>query len=314
MITDKNFSIVMSGGCNAKCDFCTDSQTRKASRNYIVNLVKVLSSLSDEYQSCSITGGEPTLSRDLYTVLGLVKARGFERVVLTTNGSGILEAAEELKGLVNHVNISRHMAGGESNYAIFGTDKIGSDSDIIEAIKILSKGGIDTTINCVYSKDCEPDPLINYAKSLGASAVCFRHDHSNKSLKKTKLEERFSEWEPVHVSSCPVCRTHSIIYNGMPVIFKASLHEPSKSLGEPYELIYHINGKLTTDWAGENVYRDHSVPVTRRRVRSQPAPERHERVEVTAEEIFALEEDDAPDRTERIIPAASSCGGGRRGC
>ena len=40
--------------------------------------------------------------------------------------------------------------------------------------------------------------------------------------------------------------------SGIPVIFKASFVEPSKTIGAVYELIYHPSGKLTSDWSGEN--------------------------------------------------------------
>ena len=38
----KNFTIIMSGGCNAKCDFCTDPMNYKTSNDYIGKLIPLI--------------------------------------------------------------------------------------------------------------------------------------------------------------------------------------------------------------------------------------------------------------------------------
>ena len=257
MIVDKNFSIVTPGGCNANCIFCTDSHTRKAAKDYIPNLINTLNRLPRSFESCSITGGEPTTSKSLLSILALVRARGFKRVVLTTNGTRLLALAPALEGLVDHVNVSRHSVQDDENAVIFGTDKVPSTDTLSRAISALSARRIDTTLNVVYTDhndNLDVSSYVSYAKWVGAGAVCFRYDHSLGCVAETGLERRFSEWKRVQESSCPVCRTHTIIYNGMRVIFKASASEPSNDMGEVYEVIYHITGKLTTDWAGKHGY------------------------------------------------------------
>lgn len=251
VVANKNFSIITSGGCNADCDFCVDSHTRKASKNYIKNLIEVLDTLPKEFRTCSITGGEPTLSKNLLSILALVRDRGFDRVVLTTNGARLLDVAPTLGGLINHLNISRHSVVDEENENVFKTDKIISTDGLISVIPRLNKDGIDVTLNRVYSGVFDLDNFVKYAKSIGANAVCLRYDHRNGCVEETELEKKFSSWRRISESSCPVCRTHTILYEGMPVVFKASAIEPSKGIGEVYEAIYHINGKLTSDWAGE---------------------------------------------------------------
>jgi len=55
----------------------------------------------------------------------------------------------------------------------------------------------------------------------------------------------------IHSSLCPVCRTDTILYKGIPVTFKYSPVEPSAILDTVYELIMQPNGEVTIDWAGE---------------------------------------------------------------
>lgn len=251
VVENKNFSIITPGGCNADCEFCVDSHTRRASKNYIKNLIETLDTLPAEFRTCSITGGEPTLSKNLLSILALVRDRGFDRVVLTTNGARLLDVAPSLGGLINHLNVSRHSEFDEENEKVFKTDNIISTDGLVSVIPILNKAGIDVTLNRVYSESFDVDSFVNYAKSIGANAVCLRYDHRNGCVEETELEKSFAGWGRVNETSCPVCRSHTILYRGMPVIFKASAAEPSKGIGEIYEAIYHINGKLTSDWAGE---------------------------------------------------------------
>ena len=256
MIVDKNFSIVTPGGCNAKCSFCTDSHTRKAAKDYIPNLIETLNYLPDEFEACSITGGEPTTSKSLLIILALVKDHGFKRTVLTTNGSRLLALSSDLEGLVDHVNVSRHSVDDAENTAIFGTAAVPDTDTLTAAISALSANRIDTTLNVVYTPDSEidMDAFVSYAKNVGAGTLCFRYDHTQGCVEETALEHEFAEWKKVQQSSCPVCRTHTIIYNGMRVMFKASASEPSNEMGEVYEVIYQITGKATTDWAGNNEF------------------------------------------------------------
>lgn len=86
---------------------------------------------------------------------------------------------------------------------------------------------------------------------MGATSVSFRYDQNENSLEPTYLEQLFSDWKTVNEGCCPVCRNHTVLVKGFPVVFKASFAEPSKAIADVYELVYHITGKLTTDWEGQ---------------------------------------------------------------
>lgn len=260
---DPNFTIVTSGGCNSFCSFCTDPFKRKASPDYLRNLENVLfSKLPDQYRSVSISGGEPTLSPDFGSILGLIKlSNRFDKVVLTTNGTKLKELLPLVIRGVNHVNISRHAIGYDANTEVFGTHDIISDDDLTYVAGVLNKHGIDVNLNHVYSETKILDvayvhDFVEYAKSVGATSVSFRYDQNNNTLSETYLEKLFDSWLPVKVGACSVCRNHTILISGMPVVFKASYSEPSAAIDDVYELIYHINGKLTTDWASTNEFSD----------------------------------------------------------
>ena len=56
-----NFTVVMSGGCRAKCHFCTDPMNRAASRDYVANLAKFLVQKPEFLKEVSVSGGDPQL-------------------------------------------------------------------------------------------------------------------------------------------------------------------------------------------------------------------------------------------------------------
>jgi organic radical activating enzyme len=256
-----NFTIITTGGCNSFCSFCTDSMKRKAAPDYMANLVTALAEqLPDHFRQVSISGGEPTLSADLPAILNLVKlSKRFDKVVLTTNGARLAQHIPLLKSTVHHLNVSRHGIGYEANTKVFGTRQIVTDEDLKECAFELNKAGIDVNLNHVYGPDSKLTveyvlKYLEYAKSVGATSVSFRYDQNENSLEPTYLEKLFSEWVSVREGGCPVCRNHTVLVGGFPVVFKASFAEPSKAIDDVYELVYHITGKLTTDWDGKREF------------------------------------------------------------
>jgi organic radical activating enzyme len=256
-----NFTIITPGGCNSFCNFCTDPFKKKPDPAYMANLVKALHhQLPAHFSQVSISGGEPTLSPDLEAILDVVKMSGrFKKVVLTTNGARLTHFVPVLKETINHLNVSRHAIGYEDNAKVFGTRQIVTDEALKAAAFELNKAGIDVNLNHVYGKDSALTVdyvlrYIEYARSVGATSVSFRYDQNENSLEPTYLEKLFSEWSVVRQGGCPVCRNHTVLVGGFPVVFKASFAEPSKAIADVYELVYHITGKLTTDWEGKTEF------------------------------------------------------------
>lgn len=258
-----NFTIITSGGCNAKCSFCTDPMNYPRSPDYMANLYSLLfrDTLPSMFNQCSISGGEPTISPDFISILETVRASGrFEKVVLTTNGTRLLEHVDTVGRCANHVNVSRHGIGYEHNVKVFGNKQIINDEDLKMACSKLSTFGVDVNLNYVYTDDMgltvqDVRDYIAYAKSVNAAKVTFRHDQNTNTLRATALESMFDDYAVVEDGGCPVCRSKTVMVDGMFVTFKSSFAEPGNAVGELYELIYHPSGLLTTDWAGLKVYK-----------------------------------------------------------
>lgn len=260
----RNFTIITAGGCNAKCDFCPDPMNYKEADNYLHNLKQSIAVLPDGFHQVSISGGEPTISPYLKDILQIVRdEQRFTKVVLTTNGTKLEENLNEILTTVDHINISRHAVGYENNVAIFKNKQIISDDAIARVVEKASKRLVDVTLNYVYTEGTMPSlqeafAFIGYAKSLGCK-VSFRYDQRANSLTRTTLENELAAdgYVLADAGSCPVCRTLFTRVFGVECTFKSAFQEPGKGYGsqeDPYELIYHVSGKLCLDWDQKTEY------------------------------------------------------------
>jgi hypothetical protein len=262
-----NFSIVLPGECNAACSFCFWEQKKSPIKKiYLDKLAKTLDILPNKFKSCSITGGEPTISPYFLDVLPILRER-FNKIVLSTNGNKLLDILRDgekgkiIYNNIDHINISRHAIDQKENDNIFSTNTL-TDSQIIQTNKMLMSIGIDITLNCVHDEEIKSSFIYDFCdyafRTLGISHVCFRQQHGN--LKNADGVIDFCDGKIKEEYSCPVCRTISTEWEYSPdpfqnserhkVSFKTSVIEPSKELKSIYELIFNQDCKLTSDWDG----------------------------------------------------------------
>jgi MoaA/NifB/PqqE/SkfB family radical SAM enzyme len=244
-----NFSIIMPGDCNANCNFCTWKRCENESPDFLKNLEHTLDDMKEVITQVSITGGEPTLSPVFKEVLDILRGRGL-KVVLTTNGSGLRQSFfSRMRGVVDHLNISRHHEHDDSNMRIFSTKGIPSVLQLTYLCSAANVNGIDVTLNQVIDDSSELYSLVSFvsfAKRVGATAVCFRKNHSLNSLDKT-LAER--EMKIIGFEErCPVCVTNTYLIKGMYTYLKTSLEEPSEHINEVFEFVFQPDGILYEDW------------------------------------------------------------------
>lgn len=257
-----NLSIILPGGCQASCEFCFWKRNEDEDRLFSDAVEKVLDSLPASFQQISITGGEPTLSPHWKYLIDVLQKRRdrWTKKVLNTNGifanaSDYMDVVWDLqRAHINHVNWSRHHYNDAPNRAIFGTRKVPGIAEMNAVCNELSCAGIDVTLNTVMGRGIKDRmdiaEYIKLAHNIGATAVCFRKEVSlDSNLDTHPLEDLFADYRHVHETSCPVCRSRTILFRGCPVTFKAGLMETAKD--GIYELILHPNGQLTIDWAGK---------------------------------------------------------------
>jgi len=254
--SDTNFSIVLPGGCNAKCKFCFNVKPPIESLPigyYLRKLTQCLNELDKQFYQISLTGGEPLLSPYIDFVLSTIFGfkHKYTNIVLTTNGTQLLNKIDMVSLTVDHINISRHHFNESDNKNIFGGSYNEDDKSLLMAIDEYGKRGIDISVNCVINDSTTKDFIDNYiewGKSLGVYAIRFRKE--NGDLKPTPVELEYSDYKNLRHGECPVCRTDLQRIKGVLVYWKSSTLEPSDMIkNKIYELVFQPDGNIYEDWS-----------------------------------------------------------------
>lgn len=257
--SDPNFSVVVPGPCNAKCDFCFWKETKGSLYKgaYLRKLETALAALPSEFRQCSITGGEPTASSYLLDILTLVRAR-FPKVVMSSNG---FDVYGWVFNYIDHLNISRHHWDDAFNVLRFGTTSVPNTASLTNICKMANQYGVDVTLNCVVRADFADRDFVrlylDYAKIVGANAVCFRKEHG--TLDDLPVET-FIHQKVIREGGCPACRTKVRLIDGMQTTWRYGLLDPTTVMQGIYELVFQQDGRLTSDWDGKNVIKTADLP------------------------------------------------------
>jgi molybdenum cofactor biosynthesis enzyme MoaA len=256
-IINPNFTIVMPGGCNAKCEFCFWHQ-QKTDKEYLKKLKHTIDTLPSQFYQVSISGGEPTISPYFEDIMNMIDTDRFSHRILTTNGMHLMKHMDIIKEKIQHVNISRHHWDDEINEKIFiSKDTIPSSEHIEECVDELNSAGIDVTFSAVLTDEfitTKEDIIkfVQYAKRTGASHIYLRKKHEN--LIPHELEKEFGHAKIVDSHDCPVCRTRIQLIKGIDVHWKTSVLEPSETLTDVlFETIFNSDGNMTADWEGQQI-------------------------------------------------------------
>ena len=171
--------------CNFKCGYCLPNgyQIDKSDNRKFLNLeeikrlAKVFSKLG--VSKIRLTGGEPTVRKDFFEIIKILKNdAGIKRVVITTNGYHLNEKAKMLVDSgINGINISIDSLERNIFKNVTGHDRL---PEILQGIKILQQLNFENIkINAV---------LLN---GINASEKDF--DLWGEFIKKNKVDLRYIE-------------------------------------------------------------------------------------------------------------------------
>jgi len=169
--------------CNFKCGYCLPNgyQVDKSdNRKFLhINEIKRLAKALSELGVCKIrlTGGEPTVRKDFFHIVKILKNEsGIKKVVMTTNGYHLDQKAKPLldSGL-NGINISIDSLDRETFKSVTGHDRL---PEILSGIKKLQNLGFENIkVNAVLlngvnssEKDFE-----EWSKFIKSNKVDFRY-------------------------------------------------------------------------------------------------------------------------------------------
>lgn len=150
----KLFELLPGYACNSNCQFCAIDPIKRKINNTTEELLKLIcQAKKDGFKYLGIGGGEPTLRKDLLTLIGFAKQLKFDVIRIETNGI-LLVYPDYCKDLVeaglDFVKISIH--GHKAQIHDFLTQVPGSFNNILKAIENLQKLRVRIEINTVINK------------------------------------------------------------------------------------------------------------------------------------------------------------------
>lgn len=220
--------------CNFKCVYCLPNGYTKAKQaqkplnlNEIKNLVHGFATLG--FSKVRITGGEPTIRKDILEIISIVaNTPGISQVALSTNGYKLEEMASNLqKAGVNKINVSVDCLDEKRFEKITGKanlKKILAGIDIALSLKYHA-----VKINAVLLKECadqDVEDFINFTKSIpvtvrfielmqtGSNLPLFRESHVSADFIKTKLIKAGWKILPREIDAGPAVEFEHPDYQG----------------------------------------------------------------------------------------------------
>jgi cyclic pyranopterin phosphate synthase len=169
--------------CNFKCGYCLPNgyQADKSDNRTFLNIKEIerLTKALSELGVCKIrlTGGEPTVRKDFFDILKVIKKHsGIKKTVITTNGYHLDQKAQKIKesGL-DGINISIDSLDRETFKNITGHDRL---PEILEGIKKLQELNFkNIKINAVLLKGVndKEENFDKWAEFIKTNEIDFRY-------------------------------------------------------------------------------------------------------------------------------------------
>lgn len=199
--------------CNFKCVYCLpDGYNTKQTRGFL-NLEEIQVTANGfahhGIEKIRITGGEPSLRRDLVDVISICReTQGVNQVALTTNGFVLKRNIKTwIEAGVSHLNVSIDSLEPKMFHSITGHDKFDS---IMRGIDLALEYGLEKVkINTVLMKQYNAHELNSFLKwvknkpislrfielmQTGDNQAFFRKNHvSGESIKATLLRQGWTQ-------------------------------------------------------------------------------------------------------------------------
>ena len=169
--------------CNFKCGYCLPNgyQIDKSDNRKFLNIneIKRLAKGLSEMGVCKIrlTGGEPTVRKDFFDIVKILKNEsGIKKVVMTTNGYHLDQKAKNIvdSGL-NGINISIDSLNPETFKKITGHDRLNEILFGIKKLQNLGFGNIKVNAVLLNGINSSEKDFEEWSKFIQINKIDFRY-------------------------------------------------------------------------------------------------------------------------------------------
>lgn len=196
--TFKTLRVSLTNTCNLACTYCVNDanyqdQAQNISILSVENLVKIIYKINQllDLQTIRLTGGEPTLYKDIIPLIKNIAKIG-PKIKLTTNGFLLKNLVQKLDGNeLDSINVSLDALDED---IFFKISKRRSLYKIIEGIDAALAKGIHVKLNCVVIKG------VNESQILPILAFAFERKISVRFLEIMKMGHLYADAESLFFS------------------------------------------------------------------------------------------------------------------
>lgn len=185
MLTDRHarrftyLRLSVTEACNFRCNYClpngtdcsAESRRNELGLDEIERLVHGFAAAG--IRKIRLTGGEPSLRRDLTDIIALCKRTpGIETVALTTNGYRLGRELQRWRAAgLDALNVSVDSLDAARFALITGHDKLRS---VLSGVEQAAGLGIRIKLNCVLMREHNADEMDNFLQFVRTRAVTLR--------------------------------------------------------------------------------------------------------------------------------------------
>lgn len=164
--------------CNFRCNYCLPDGYCPSTTDAPLSLPEI-ETLVQAFALCGtrkvrITGGEPTLRKDLAQIIQICKQTpGIEKVALTSNGYRLTrQLPDYVNAGLDQLNLSADSLRPESFRLITGHDKL---QQVLDALQLANRLGMrNTKLNTVLLKGYNLDQLEDFFKLIRREPITLR--------------------------------------------------------------------------------------------------------------------------------------------
>lgn len=185
---EKISAIIFTQGCNFRCPYCHNPEIieqNSATALAVAPILEFLNSRKNKLDGIVITGGEPTIQKELPELITKIKGEGFS-IKLDTNGTNPKMISSLIdKKLIDY--IAMDIKGPIEKYSQIVNKQVNTDN-ILESINVIKNSGIDhefrTTV--IKSQLCQND-----FEEIGKTIAGSKRYYLQKFIPTKLLDESF---------------------------------------------------------------------------------------------------------------------------
>ena len=219
--TFKTLRISLTNTCNLACTYCVDptktnnttdsndkNKQKPLSNEQYIEIVKVLHNTL-EFDTIRLTGGEPTLYKQLVPLIKGISDLGISEIKMTSNGSLLANKARDLSNAgLTGINISLDALDPDVSFSI---SKRQNHQKVLAGIDKSIEAGIHVKLNCVVMKGINDHQIIKLFE------YCKERNIAIRFLELMQMGHLYHNFEQLFFSEAEIVNTIAQHYDLTPI-------------------------------------------------------------------------------------------------